>query len=174
MSASSGLNGLPVGVALAVRAEAFSADLAARSWAIRQKSGRRAHLLLLQSDRGRASWHGSSVTVEAPALLWLPGSLDATVEVGPGAHGFLLSVDDDFLIKIVAGHAEALHLRRTTERVALISGEALAGPRHDRAIMFVRRGRVAHTGLWRRDLDLLALAAAVPAALAPQRPAGRP
>ena len=39
--------------------------------------------------------------------------------------GFLLSVDDDFLIKIVAGNAEALHLRRTTERVALIAGEAL-------------------------------------------------
>ena len=31
-----------------------------------------------------------------------------------------MSVDDDFLIKIVAGNAEALHLRRTTERVALI------------------------------------------------------
>jgi AraC family transcriptional activator of pobA len=125
MSASSGLNGLPVGVALAVRAEAFSADLAARSWAVRPKSGRRAHLLLLQSDRGRASWHGTSVALQAPALLWLPGGLDATVEVGPGAHGFLLSVDDDFLIRIVAGHAEALHLRRTTERVALISNDAL-------------------------------------------------
>jgi AraC family transcriptional activator of pobA len=125
MSASPGLNGLPVGVALAVRAEAFSADLAARSWVIRQKSGRRAHLLLLQSDRGQASWHGTSVALQAPALLWLPGSIDATVEAGPGADGFLLSVDDDFLIKIVAGHAEALHLRRTTERVALISGEAL-------------------------------------------------
>lgn len=125
MSASPGLNGLPVGVALAVRAEAFSADLAMRSWVIRQKSGHRAHLLLLQSDRGRASWHGTSVALQAPSLLWLPGSIDATVEAGPGADGFLLSVDDDFLIKIVAGHAEALHLRRTTERVALISGEAL-------------------------------------------------
>jgi AraC family transcriptional activator of pobA len=81
--------------------------------------------LLLQSDRGQASWHGTGVTLQAPALLWLPGSIDATVEVGPGAHGFLLSVDDDFLIKIVAGNAEALHLRRTTERVALIAGEAL-------------------------------------------------
>ena len=89
------------------------------------KSERRAHLLLLQSDRGRASWHGTGVALEAPALLWLPGSIDATVEVGPGAHGFLLSVDDDFLIKIVAGNAEALHLRRTTERVALIAGEAI-------------------------------------------------
>ena len=125
MAAPPGLNGLPVGIALAVRAEAFSASLAARSWVIRQKSGRRAHLLLLQSDRGQASWHGTGVALEAPALLWLPGSIDATVEVGPGAHGFLLSVDDDFLIKIVAGNAEALHLRRTTERVALIAGEAL-------------------------------------------------
>jgi AraC family transcriptional activator of pobA len=81
--------------------------------------------LLLQSDHGHASWHGTGVALEAPALLWLPGSIDATVEVGPGAHGFLLSVDDDFLIKIVAGNAEALHLHRTTERVALIAGEAL-------------------------------------------------
>ena len=45
---------------------------------------------------------------------------------GARAHGFLLSVDDDFLIKIVAGNAEALHLRRTTERVALVAGAALA------------------------------------------------
>ena len=83
MSVSPGLNGLPVGIALAVRAEAFSASLAARSWVIRQKSGRRAHLLLLQSDRGHASWHGTGIALEAPALLWLPGSIDATVEVGP-------------------------------------------------------------------------------------------
>src|SRR5262245_23376638 len=110
MSALSGLNGLPVGIALAVRAEAFSAPLAARSWVIRQKAERRAHLLLLQSDRGRASWHGTAVALEAPALLWLPGGIDAAVDVGPGAHGFLLSVEDDFLIKIVAGNAEALHL----------------------------------------------------------------
>jgi AraC family transcriptional activator of pobA len=92
---------------------------------IRQKSERRAHLLLLQSDRGRASWQGTGVALEAPTLLWLPGGIDATVDVGPGAHGFLLSVEDDFLIKIVAGNAEALHLRRTTERVALIAGEML-------------------------------------------------
>ncbi|OCK59733.1 helix-turn-helix domain-containing protein [Bradyrhizobium sp. LMTR 3] len=125
MSASPGLNGLPVGVALAVRAEAFSAALAVRSWVIRQKAERRAHLLLLQSDRGRASWHGTGVALEAPALLWLPGSTDAALHVGPGARGFLLSVDDAFLIKIIAGSAEALHLRRTTERVALVAGETL-------------------------------------------------
>jgi len=167
MAVLSGLNGLPVGIALAVRAEAFSASLAARSWVIRQKSGRRAHLLLLQSDRGHASWHGTGVALEAPALLWLPGSIDATVEVGPGAHGFLLSVDDDFLIKIVAGNAEALHLRRTTERVALIAASAIS--RHDRAIMPRHRGGAAHAGLWRWDADLLAFAVAVFAALAAQR-----
>jgi AraC family transcriptional activator of pobA len=116
---------LPVGVALAVRAEPFSAALATRSWSIRQKVERRAHLLLLQSDRGRASWQGTEIALASPTLLWLPGNVDAAVEVSAGAQGFLLSTDDDFLIKIVAGHAEALHLRRTTERVALISGEAL-------------------------------------------------
>jgi AraC family transcriptional regulator, transcriptional activator of pobA len=125
MGAPSGLHGLPVGVAQAVRAEAFSAALAARAWSIRQKSGRRAHLLLLQSDRGRAAWQGTDVALAAPTLLWLPGSLDATVEAGPGAEGFLLSIDDDFLIKVVAGHAEALHLRRTIQRVALIADDAL-------------------------------------------------
>jgi AraC family transcriptional activator of pobA len=119
------LNGLPVGVALAARAEAFSAALATRSWSIRQKAERRAHLLLLQSGRGRASWQGTDIALEAATLLWLPANIDATVEVGPGARGFLLSIEDDFLIKIVAGNAEALHLRRTTERVALIGGDAL-------------------------------------------------
>jgi AraC family transcriptional activator of pobA len=126
MAVSLALNGLPVGVALAVRAEPFSAALAARSWSIRQKAERRAHLLLLQSDRGRASWQGTEIALAAPTLLWLPGNVDASVEVSAGAQGFLLSMDDDFLIKIVAGNAEALHLRRTTERVALIDGEALA------------------------------------------------
>ena len=125
MSVPLALNGLPVGIALAVRAEVFSAALAARSWVIRQRAQRRAHLLLLQSDGGRASWHGTDVALEAPALLWLPGNTDAAVNVGPGAHGFLLSVDDDFLIKIAAGTAEALHLRRTTERAALIGAEML-------------------------------------------------
>lgn len=125
MEALSRLHGLPVGVAQATRAEAFSAALAPRNWAIRQKAGRRAHLLLLQSDRGRASWQGSAIALDAPSLLWLPGGLDASLDVGPGADGFLLSIDDDFLIRIVAGHAEALHLRRTTERVALVAADAL-------------------------------------------------
>ena len=105
MAASLALNGLPVGVALAVRAEPFSAALASRSWSIRQKAARRAHLLLLQSDRGRASWQGTEIALAAPTLLWLPGNVDAAVEVSAGAHGFLLSMDDDFLIKIVAGNA---------------------------------------------------------------------
>jgi len=126
MGAPLGLHGLPVGIAQAVRAEAFAAALASRAWAIRQKAGRRAHLVLLQSDHGRASWQGSAIALDAPTLLWLPGGLDASLEVGPGADGFMLSIDDDFLIRIVAGHAEALHLRRTTERVALVAADALS------------------------------------------------
>ncbi len=116
-------------MALAVRAEAFSAALAPRTWVIRQRGERRAHLLLLLSDHGSASWLGTRVTLDAPALLWLPGNVDATIEAGAGAHGFLLSVDDDVLIKIISGSAEALHLRRTTDKVALIDGEALAASR---------------------------------------------
>ena len=126
MLTSSGFNGLPVGVALAVRAEAFSATLSARTWVIRQKVDRRAHLMLLQADRATASWQGTNVSLAAPALLWLPGNIDAVIEVSAGAHGLLLSMDDDFLIKIVAGSAEALELRRATDRVALIEGEPLA------------------------------------------------
>jgi AraC family transcriptional activator of pobA len=128
---SPGLNGLPVGTALAVRAEPFSAALAKRSWVVRQKGERRAHLLLLQSDRGTASWQGTSVALQSPALLWLPTNLDASIETGAGADGFLLSIDDDFLIKAIAGCAEALHLRRATDRATLIDGEMLAAHLHD-------------------------------------------
>ena len=131
MLISAGLNGVPVGTALAVRAEPFSAALANRSWVIRQKGERRAHLLLLQSDRGTASWQGTKVSLKAPALLWLPNNLDASIEAGAGAGGFFLSIDDDFLIKIIAGCAEALHLRRITDRATLVDAETLAPHLHD-------------------------------------------
>lgn len=57
MAVLSGLNGLPVGIALAVRAEAFSASLAARSWVIRQKSGRRR--ICCCSNRTAVMRHGT-------------------------------------------------------------------------------------------------------------------
>ena len=120
-----GLNGLPVGVALAVRAEEFFAALDKRAWVIRQKGERRAHLFVLLSDRGEATWQGTRAALEAPALLWLPGNIDATIDVGGGARGFMLSINDDFLIKTIANSAEALDLRRTTDRVTLIGGEGL-------------------------------------------------
>lgn len=126
LQVSAGLNGLLVGVALAVRAEPFSAALAKRSWVVRQKSERRAHLLLLQSDRGTASWQGTRVELNAPALLWLPNNVDASLEVAAGAEGFLLSIDDDFLIKSIAACPEALHLRRAIDRATLIDIETLA------------------------------------------------
>jgi len=125
MLASPGFRGLPVGVAWAVRAEAFSAALAPRTWILRQKGERRAHLMLLQGDRATASWQGTTATLEAPALLWLPGNIDAVIEVSAGANGLLISMDDDLLIKIVAGSAEALDLRRATDRFALIESESL-------------------------------------------------
>ena len=145
MAASPGLNGLPVGVALAVRAEPFSAALAARSWVIRQKAERRAHLLLLQSDRGQASWQGPALRLKRRRCFGCRATSMRRSKWAPARTDFCLSMDDDFLIKIVAGNAEALHLRRTTERVALIAGEAL--PPHlddDRAIMPRHRGGAAH------------------------------
>jgi len=119
------LSRLPVGVALAVRAEEFSAALASRSWVVRQRGERRAHLFLLLSDRGEAVWQETRLALSAPCLLWLPGNVDATIEASGGAQGFLLSMDDDFLIKMVANSPEALDLKRTSDRVALIGGEVL-------------------------------------------------
>lgn len=121
-----GLNRLPVGVVLAVRAEQFSAALAPRTWVVRQKGERRAHLFLLLSDRAEALWQETRLELSAPALLWLPGNIDATIAASGGAQGFVLSMDDDFLIKTVANSPEALDLRRTGDRVSLIAGETLA------------------------------------------------
>jgi AraC family transcriptional activator of pobA len=163
-----GLNGLPVGVALAVRAEEFAAALATRSWVVRQKGERRAHLFLLLSDRGDATWQETRVELSAPALLWLPGNVDAAIEASAGAQGFLLSIDDDFLIKTVANSPEALDLRRTGDRVALIAAETLA-PHLDATAASCRALVVAHAGARRGNGDRCASAAALPASVATRR-----
>ncbi|MBI5261991.1 MAG: helix-turn-helix domain-containing protein [Bradyrhizobium sp.] len=119
------LHALPVGVATAVSAAAFGPALAPQPWVIRQKGPRRAHLLLLQEGRGSAAWQGTRVTLEGPTLLWLPGSVDAAIEASAGARGYLVSADDDFLIRIIATSPEALNLQRATERVVLIANEPL-------------------------------------------------
>lgn len=133
MAVADGVNGLPVGLATAISAEDFAPALALRSWVIRQKGRRRAHLLLLLSDQGTASWQGTRVPIAAPALLWLPAAVDAAIEVGAGGRGYLVSVDDDFLIRITAGNPEALSLRRSTERATLIDGERLIDRRRNLA-----------------------------------------
>ena len=121
MAASPGLNGLPVGVALAVRAEAFSAALAARSWVDPPEvRAPRASVAAAIGSRPGVMARDRRCARSAGAAL-AAGEHRCDGGSGAGAHGFLLSVDDDFLIKIVAGNAEALHLRRTTERVALIA-----------------------------------------------------
>ena len=167
---SAGLNGLPVGVALAVRAEPFSAALAKRSWVIRQKGERRAHLLLLQSDRGTASWQGTTVALNAPALLWLPNNLDASIEVGAGADG-LSAVDrrrfsDQDHRRLRRGAAPAArHRSRHADR----RRHAVRASARHHAILPRHRGRAAHARFWRRRDDRLASAAAVPASVAARR-----
>ncbi len=165
-----GLNGLPVGVALAVRAEEFQAALASASWAVRQKGERRAHLFLLLSDRGRSHVAGNARRARGAGVALAAGQYRRDHRGRGGAQGFVLSMDDDFLIKTVANSAEALHLRRTTDRVALIAGEALRP--HLDAIAGSCRAIVAELrtpGSRRRDADRLASAAAVPAAVAARR-----
>ncbi len=61
-----------------------------------------------------------------PGLLWLPGDHEGTLEVEAGAQGYLISVSDDVLTRTVAGSAEALHLRRTIDRLVLREGAQLA------------------------------------------------
>jgi AraC-like DNA-binding protein len=110
----------------ALHGERFVASLAPRSWTIRQGLPRRSHLVVIETRRGTASLRGSAVSFEAPALLWLPGDHEGHLQIEAGAQGYLLSVSDDFLTRTIAGSAEALHLRRTIDRLVLLQGAQLA------------------------------------------------
>ena len=110
----------------ALHGECFAPGLAPRSWTIRQSLARRSHLLLIESRRGTASLRGSAIAFAAPALLWLPGDHEGSLQIEAGTRGYLLSVSDDFLTRTVAGSAEALPLRRTIDRLVLLQGAQLA------------------------------------------------
>jgi AraC family transcriptional activator of pobA len=117
-------SGLEKGVAqpvAALHAERFSSGLAPASWIIRQRGSGRSHLLVVETRRGTVTLRGTTTAFEAPALLWLPADLDADMQVEAGAQGFLVAVSEDFLTKTVAGSAEALHLRRTIDRLVLLT-----------------------------------------------------
>lgn len=109
----------------ALHAERFAPGLAPRSWIIRQSVARRSHLLVIETRRGTATMRGATVAIQSPGLLWLPGDHEGTLEVEAGAQGYLISVSDDVLTRTVAGSAEALHLRRTIDRLVLREGAQL-------------------------------------------------
>jgi AraC family transcriptional regulator, transcriptional activator of pobA len=118
-----GLEGFAEKPVLALHAERFAPSLAPASWIIRQRGPRRSHLLVIETRRGTVTLRGTTVAFEAPALLWLPADLEGDLWVEAGAQGYLIAVSEDFLTKTIAGSAEALHLRRTINRLVLLTTE---------------------------------------------------
>ena len=111
----------------ALHAERFCSSLAPAHWIIRQRGLPRSHLLAIETRRGTVALRGTNVAFEAPALLWLPAGLEGDLQVEAGAQGYLVAVSEDFLTKTVASSAEALHLRRTIDRLVLLTSGQVAG-----------------------------------------------
>jgi AraC-like DNA-binding protein len=82
---------------------------------------------VIETRSGTAALRGTAVAFEAPALLWLPGDVEADLQVQAGATGYLVAISEDFLTRIAAGSAEALHLRRTIDRFVMLSGRQIDG-----------------------------------------------
>jgi AraC family transcriptional activator of pobA len=120
MQLGTGLENIVEKPVLPLHAERFSSGLAPASWIIRHRGSRRSHLLVIETRRGTVALRGTTVAFEAPALLWLPADLEGDLQVEAGAQGYLIAVSEDFLTRTVAGSAEALHLRRTIDRLVLL------------------------------------------------------
>jgi AraC-like DNA-binding protein len=127
MQLGSGLENFAETPVPALHAERFASGLAPASWVIRQRGSRRSHLLAIETRRGSVALRGSTVAFEAPALLWLPADLEGDLQIEAGAQGYLIAVSEDFLTRIVAGSAEALHLRRTIDRLVLLTAGQVEG-----------------------------------------------
>jgi AraC-like DNA-binding protein len=108
------------GKSSALYVERFTSGLAPRSWSLRPTRHRHAHLLVMESRRGTATMRDSTIEFGAPSLLWLPSGYEGTLQVEAGGQGYLLTVTDDLLTQTIAGSAEALHLRRTVDRLVLL------------------------------------------------------
>ena len=111
----------------ALHAEGFSGGLAPRHWVIQQDNVRRAHLLVLETRSGSAVLRGTVAKFRAPALLWLPGEVEGELQMEAGAQGYFVAVSEDLLTRTVAGSPEALHLRRVTDRLVMLSGAQIDG-----------------------------------------------
>ncbi len=133
----------------AMHAEGFSGGLAPRQWVVQQGHIRRAHLLVIETRSGSATLRGTAVKFGAPAVLWLPGEVEGDLKVEAGAQGYFVAVSEDLLTRTVAGSAEALHLRRTTDRLVMLSGaqiDAALGAVTNSCAMLVRELRVPQRG----------------------------
>lgn len=109
----------------ALQAEEFRGGLAPRNWVIRQDHARRSHLLVITNRSGTALLRGTTVMFDGPAALWLPGEIEGDLEVQAGTRGYLLAISEDLLTRTIAGSAEALHLRRTIDRLSMLSGRQI-------------------------------------------------
>ncbi|UGV24776.1 helix-turn-helix domain-containing protein [Rhodopseudomonas boonkerdii] len=107
---------------VALHVERFTSGLSPRIWSIRQPDLRRSHLLILESRSGTATLQGTVIAFQSPALLWLPCDYDGSLHIEAGAQGYLVAITDDLLTQTIAGSAEALHLRRTIDRLVLLEG----------------------------------------------------
>lgn len=108
-----------------LQAEEFRGGLAPRNWVIRQDHARRSHLLVIANRSGTALLRGTTVMFDGPAALWLPGEVEGDLEVQAGTRGYLLAISEDLLTRTIAGSAEALHLRRTIDRLSMLSGRQI-------------------------------------------------
>lgn len=59
--------------------------------------GNRAHLLLMESGRGRLDGEDSESTLERRSILWLPSGKPGSISINPGSFCFLLSFPDSLL-----------------------------------------------------------------------------
>lgn len=133
----------------ALHAEGFSGGLAPRHWVIQQDDNKRAHLLVIETRSGSAVLRGTVVTFAAPAALWLPGEAEGGLSVEAGAQGYFVALSEDLLTRTVAGSPEALHLRRTTDRLVMLSGaqiDGALGAITNACAMLVRELRVPQRG----------------------------
>jgi AraC family transcriptional regulator, transcriptional activator of pobA len=127
MQMFSGVTSLGETGAPALQAEEFRGGLAPRHWVVRQGISRRSHLLVIATRNGTALLRGSTMTLDGPAVLWLPSEAEGDLQVQAGARGYFLSVSEDLLTRTVAGSPEAVHLRRTIDRLLMLRGAQIEG-----------------------------------------------
>lgn len=108
-------------------AESFSGNLAPHHWTIRQQPHRCGHMLAIETRCGTAGLRNTTLAFCGPAIVWLPANVEGHIQVEAGARGYIIAIDEDLLTKTIASSVEALHLRRTIDRFAILDGPQAAG-----------------------------------------------